>query len=194
MSLISDDFLLKYACAKLVSQMSVCQEIVDLFTSGGADAYHGEAVTQLQHALPSADAAHKSGASEEEIAAALLHDIGHMLDPASAGGYGIVDHDRLGALWLRDYGFSDRIARLADGHVDAKRYLVATNAAYCSRLSPASQATLLLQGGPMTKPLHLKRIRSLPQCSVSAHGMKPPKIPAPIHVLSQRGSLCCNGS
>jgi predicted HD phosphohydrolase len=35
-------------------------------------------------------------------------------------------------------------------HVDAKRYLTATNPGYGQRLSPASVATLRLQGGPMT--------------------------------------------
>jgi predicted HD phosphohydrolase len=35
-------------------------------------------------------------------------------------------------------------------HVPAKRFLCATDPAYFSTLSPASVATLALQGGPMT--------------------------------------------
>ena len=34
-------------------------------------------------------------------------------------------------------------------HVPAKRYLLATDAAYFAKLSPASVITLKLQGGPM---------------------------------------------
>jgi predicted HD phosphohydrolase len=60
-----------------------------------------------------------------------------------------VNHDEIGERWLFERGFSDRVAALVGGHVDAKRYLVATNAQYSQRLSPASQETLRLQGGPM---------------------------------------------
>jgi predicted HD phosphohydrolase len=35
-------------------------------------------------------------------------------------------------------------------HVAAKRYLCATDASYFAKLSPASVATLKLQGGPMS--------------------------------------------
>jgi gamma-butyrobetaine dioxygenase len=34
-------------------------------------------------------------------------------------------------------------------HVDAKRYLVATDSDYAARLSPASQRSLMCQGGPL---------------------------------------------
>ncbi len=39
----------------------------------------GEAVTQLEHALQAATLARESDASPQMIAAALLHDIGHLL-------------------------------------------------------------------------------------------------------------------
>jgi predicted HD phosphohydrolase len=64
---------------------------------------------------------------------------------------GVVNHDEMGARWLRDRGFSARLAALVGGHVDAKRYLTATNPAYLQHLSPASQETLRLQGGPMAE-------------------------------------------
>jgi predicted HD phosphohydrolase len=62
---------------------------------------------------------------------------------------GLINHDALGAAWLLERGFSRRFAPLAGGHVDAKRCLASTNPAYLERLSPASQETLRLQGGPM---------------------------------------------
>jgi predicted HD phosphohydrolase len=43
----------------------------------------------------------------------------------------------------------DRVAGLVEGHVPAKRYLVATDAAYGSVLSEVSVWSLGEQGGPM---------------------------------------------
>jgi len=45
----------------------------------GTALYGGEAVSQLEHALQSAQAAEKSGADAALITAALLHDLGHIL-------------------------------------------------------------------------------------------------------------------
>ncbi len=44
----------------------------------------------------------------------------------------------------------ERVAALVEGHVEAKRYLVATSTEYHARLSEASRGTLELQGGPMS--------------------------------------------
>jgi gamma-butyrobetaine dioxygenase len=43
----------------------------------------------------------------------------------------------------------ERAAWVIAQHVPAKRYLVATDPAYHARLSPASVASLKVQGGPM---------------------------------------------
>lgn len=113
--------------------------------------YIGEDVSQLGHALQCADLARASG-DDELVLAALLHDLGHLVDPhaPSMEGLGTVDHEHLGADMLRTLGFSDRVVRLVAGHVDAKRYLASRNPDYRARLSPASARTLELQGGPMT--------------------------------------------
>jgi phosphonate degradation associated HDIG domain protein len=129
--------------------MTVTDEIVELFGSRGAEAYHGEIVTQLQHGLQAAAAAERAGAEEVEILAALLHDIGHMLGEDEDTPMGVVDHDRVAMEWLEARGFGEHLATLAGGHVAAKRYLVATNPVYYDRLSPTSKETLRLQGGPM---------------------------------------------
>lgn len=60
------------------------------------------------------------------------------------------DHDRRGRDFLLRFGFSERVADIPGSHVQAKRYLVATNAGYADKLSLASQETLKLQGGPMS--------------------------------------------
>ena len=128
--------------------------IANLFAQSGHDAYFGEPVTQLEHALQTAQLAEQAGADGETVVAAFLHDIGHLL-PEESGhaymdGYGTVDHERLGADFLRQRGFSEKVAQLIENHVNAKRYLVAQRLDYFARLSEASLRTLEFQGGPMT--------------------------------------------
>ena len=53
-------------------------EITDLFTRLG-DLHYGEDVTQMEHALQAAHHAKLDGASPSLVAAALLHDIGHLM-------------------------------------------------------------------------------------------------------------------
>ena len=128
--------------------------IATLFAQSGHDAYFGEPVTQLEHALQTAQLAEQAGADRETVVAAFLHDIGHLLPVEAAegymDGYGTVDHERLGADFLRQRGFSEKVAQLIENHVNAKRYLVAKSMDYFERLSEASLRTLEFQGGPMT--------------------------------------------
>ncbi|GAB4031925.1 phosphonate degradation HD-domain oxygenase [Spirosoma jeollabukense] len=130
------------------------ETIKNLFAQSGDDAYFGEPVTQLEHALQCAQLAEQAGADEETVVAAFLHDIGHLLPPELAGGYmdgyGTIDHERLGADYLRERGFSEKVAQLIEHHVNAKRYLVFKNPNYFARLSEASLRTLEFQGGPMS--------------------------------------------
>ncbi len=130
--------------------MSVIEEVVSLFEQGGSQAYFGERVTQLQHALQCAHCATQAGADPELVAAALLHDVGHLLGGNLQADIGVIDHDRSCVEWLRARGFSTRLIGLVSGHVAAKRYLVATQTAYRDRLSEASIRTLALQGGAMS--------------------------------------------
>jgi phosphonate degradation associated HDIG domain protein len=120
---------------------------------GDAD-YIGERVSQYEHAVQAALLAEGQGAGEEVVLAALFHDIGHLCEhegvSASMDGYGQVDHERMGAEFLRTLGFSQHIANLVESHVEAKRYLVYANAEYASGLSEASLQTLRMQGGPMS--------------------------------------------
>src|ERR1700676_3257953 len=117
-------------------------EILGLLKTAGQSAYFGEPVTQLEHALQCAQLARDAAPDEEMIIAALLHDIGHLLEEEGLhhDAVGVIDHDAVGAHYLRDRGFSDRVAQLVSGHVAAKRYLTLTNPSYFARLSPASIA------------------------------------------------------
>ena len=115
--------------------------------------YYGEPVSQLAHALQAAQSAREAGANDEFILAALLHDIGHKIDDFRAVRYrddAVINHDDLGSLWLAERGFSLRLRTLVRGHIDAKRFLMTTNANYAKRLSPASTEKLIHQGGPMS--------------------------------------------
>jgi phosphonate degradation associated HDIG domain protein len=130
----------------------IVNEIVELMTHSGGEQYFGETISKLQHAEQCAWQARQAGADEELVLASLLHDIGHLIESEHAQRderVGVINHDELGAAWLLERGFSHRFARLVGGHVDAKRFLTATNPAYMERLSAASQETLALQGGPM---------------------------------------------
>jgi phosphonate degradation associated HDIG domain protein len=125
--------------------------VLELLASGASQVYYGEPVSQLEHALQAANLAREAGASDATVAAALLHDVGHLLGEGRIHEQlGVIDHDRAGADYLRGLGFGEEVVSLVEGHVAAKRYLVATNPAYAAKLSPASTGTLALQGGPMS--------------------------------------------
>lgn len=127
-------------------------KIEGLFAERGAAEYHGEAVTQQEHALQSAMLAEAEGASAALIAAALLHDVGHLLHGHGEGAaeHGIDDaHEELGQRFLRKH-FPESVTEPVRLHVAAKRYLCAVESAYFDSLSPASIRSLALQGGPMS--------------------------------------------
>ena len=128
-------------------------EALDLFRQKGHSEYGGEPVTQLEHGLQAAALAIRDGADDSLIAAALLHDVGHLLHdlPDDAPDHGVDDiHEQIGAEWLAAR-FTPEVAEPVRLHVPAKRYLCAVDSWYYSRLSESSKTSLALQGGPMTE-------------------------------------------
>lgn len=128
----------------------VLATIERLYTAHGALVY-GEQVNQIQHAMQCASLAQASGSTDAMVAAAMLHDIGHMLhgDAATALDTGEDDrHESLGADWLARW-FGDDVVQPVALHVQAKRYLCARDPGYLEGLSRVSTRTLHLQGGPM---------------------------------------------
>ena len=129
-------------------------ELFALYQAHGQEDYIGEPVSQLEHMWQAAALAEAAGYDDEVVLAAFFHDLGHLCayqeEVPSMAGFGVVDHEKLGANYLRACGFSERVARLVESHVLAKRYLTHRHPAYLRQLSPASQATLAFQGGPMT--------------------------------------------
>jgi len=132
--------------------MSVAEVIVSLLESRGDSQYGGEAVTQLEHALQAAALAEREHATPSLIAAALLHDIGHLLHnlPDHAPEDGIDDHHETSAgHYLRKH-FPDSVTEPVRLHVAAKRYLCTVDPTYMQQLSQSSIVSLQLQGGPMS--------------------------------------------
>ena len=128
------------------------ERVLDFLSTAGQAEYHGEKVSQLEHALQAANLARGDGGSEQEVIAALLHDLGHIwpVEGRQMTSVGVVGHDKIGAQALRDLGFSQDVADIVSGHVAAKRYLVATDRDYAAQLSDVSVESLRLQGGPMS--------------------------------------------
>lgn len=136
----------------------VLDDIEPLFAAKGARMYAGEPVTQLQHALQSAQLAERSGADASLVVAALLHDLGHMVNDQGETPTlrGIDDrHEYVALPFLRDL-FDDAVLQPIRLHVDAKRYLCArgdgvkNGAQYWADLSADSKRSLELQGGIFT--------------------------------------------
>ena len=125
------------------------EDIELVFARRGAEQYSGEPVTQLEHALQTAHLAEQSGADDALITAALLHDLGHLLqdlgDTPSLRGVDDV-HQYAALPFLRGL-FPDRVLGGISLHVDAKRYLCATRPGYHDALSDDSKRSLALQGG-----------------------------------------------
>ena len=132
--------------------MSIRDRLIDIYAHKANGRYGLSDVNQLQHALQSATLAEAAGEPATLVAAALLHDVGHMIhdmgeDPAS---HGVDDtHEELAAAWLAAY-FGPEVTEPIRMHVPAKRYLCATDESYFGKLSDDSVRSLALQGGPMS--------------------------------------------
>ncbi len=128
--------------------------IATLLERNGRHRYGLHDVNQLQHALQAATFAERASEPDAVIAAALLHDIGHMVhdlgeNPAADG---IDDkHEQVGHDFLVEL-FGPEVTEPVRLHVAAKRYLCATEPGYFEKLAPDSVLSLSLQGGPMSAP------------------------------------------
>ena len=125
------------------------QDVAGLFERHGGIEYDGEGVTQLEHSLQAAELAERDGAGDELITAALLHDLGHLLNlqgdtPTTRG---IDDQHQYFAIPFLRPLFPPAVIEAIRLHVDAKRALCALEAPYYEALSTDSKRSLVLQGG-----------------------------------------------
>lgn len=132
-------------------------ELFKFITAQGDADYIGEPVSQLEHSLQAAHFAEESGADEDTILGALLHDVGRFIPAADEmppmiapnGTYvGREAHEIVGEKYLRDLGFSEKVCQLVGAHVIAKRYLTAVDEKYYDGLSQSSKTTLKFQVSP----------------------------------------------
>jgi phosphonate degradation associated HDIG domain protein len=137
--------------------LNAVDELMFLYESHGNEDYIGEPVSQIEHIFQCSQLAEAAGADDDVILAAFFHDIGHLCEFAfpekklqHMDDCGIIDHEKLGADYLRSIGFSEKIAKLVQNHVAAKRYLTYHFPGYYNQLSEASKKTLEFQGGVMT--------------------------------------------
>jgi predicted HD phosphohydrolase len=124
-----------------VVTVSSVDEVLALL-AGGVGVFDEPDVDGLSHALQCGEILRRERPGDRELAVAgLVHDIA---DIAYAGDHHS-DHARRGAALIEPL-LGPRVARLVGAHVDAKRYLVATDPSYRATLSPRSTETLAQQG------------------------------------------------
>lgn len=126
-------------------------EVLALYERWGAELYDEE-LRQLDHALQTAALAREAGAPDALVVAALLHDVGHLLEMADRDGprdrTTDLRHEARGSAWLAGL-FPPAVTAPIALHVRAKRYIVAVEPVYADVLSPGSTASLARQGGPL---------------------------------------------
>jgi predicted HD phosphohydrolase len=127
----------------------------DLFAwlSSAGTMHYEDQVTQLQHALQTAEIARQGHAAAQDIVAALLHDIGHLLvhghqDTDDFLGRDL-QHEEVGAQWLASF-FPPEVVEPIRLHVLAKRWLCTIDKTYWHGLSEASKRSFLVQGGKLS--------------------------------------------
>jgi len=141
-------------------------EVVGLFRDWASDPYD-EDISQLDHALQTAALAVADGADDALVVAALLHDVGHLLDLAATDGAGPAStdlgHEAVGARYLAAL-FPPTVTGPIALHVRAKRYRCAVDPDYLATLSDGSRRSLVLQGGPADE-LEVARFEANPGCA-----------------------------
>lgn len=119
-------------------------EVVALYERFGGENYDEE-ISQLAHAEQTAALAAQTGASDAVIAAALLHDVGHLVY-LSGGPTG--PHEATGPAYLASL-FGPEVLEPIGEHVQAKRCLCTIDTGYWGALSNGSKRSLKRQGGPL---------------------------------------------
>ncbi|MCY3789629.1 MAG: HD domain-containing protein [Gemmatimonadetes bacterium] len=141
--------------AKDLAQGTPAQKVDALFAymERRGQSFYDEIVTQLEHALQCAHQAQQAGADSVQVAAALLHDLGHFLvDEHNQEADFLTEdllHEEVGAEYLEPF-FIDAVTEPVGLHVPAKRYICTVDKSYYQTLSRASKRSFELQGGFMS--------------------------------------------
>ncbi|KZS95478.1 hypothetical protein SISNIDRAFT_349464 [Sistotremastrum niveocremeum HHB9708] len=140
-----------------ISNKDKIEILFQMLAERGQGDYIGEKISQLEHSLQAAYFTKETGADDETVIAALLHDVGQFIPFSESKdlilngeNVGRRSHETLGEQYLRQIGFTEKVCRLVGAHVVAKKYLTAVDPSYHAGLSDASKKSLILQGGPFT--------------------------------------------
>lgn len=137
------------------------EDVFKLYEKHGSKGYIGEPISQYEHAMQTALLAEDffkyaaSNVNSEVILGAFLHDIGHLLryepwfNGKLMGDLGVMDHEKVGAIFLSRLGFPDKVCKLVAAHIVTKRYLVTKNPYYFENLTLSSKQTFEYQGGKL---------------------------------------------
>ena len=133
-------------------------EALNLLKKYGDNGYIGEDVTQLQHAFQCAMFAEDDSDVDNKndfILGCLFHDIGHLLcydnpEMEKMSDLGVMNHEKVGADYLRSLGYNENVCELVENHINTKRYLISTDPNYYNNLSEASKQTFEYQGGKLS--------------------------------------------
>ncbi|MEJ5999634.1 HD domain-containing protein [Paucibacter soli] len=120
--------------------MDLISKIEALFLRRGGQRYCGERdepVSALAHALQCAQLAEWADADHHLVVAALLHDLGQLMDAAPGEALRDDQHE-LRALPLLASGFGLTVLEPIRLHVQARRYLLSADARHAQDLTPAS--------------------------------------------------------
>ncbi len=126
---------------------------LELFFDQYGDVRYGpEPVSLIAHSMQCAASARSNHLGDDLIVAAGLHDIGHflVLDQGEQYAGGGDHHEAIGANFLAQFLPASVIVPIR-WHVEAKRYLVATDLQYEAMLSMGSIESLKHQGGAMAE-------------------------------------------
>lgn len=123
-----------------------------LYGGGGQAIYPPANCSYQAFALRAAAVAKSQNANDSTVLAALLMDIGHLLEHPDARHHphlGVLNHAETGAAFLRSIGFSASVTGLIEEHSHAIRYLSARPGGFES-LSPFDQMLVNELGGPLS--------------------------------------------
>jgi predicted HD phosphohydrolase len=133
---------------------TIINEVFALYEKHEKNDHTVEPVLNLEHVSQVAALAEEEGFEDEVVLAAFFHNIGYLftIDEKTKSKFDPdnIDQERLGADFLRERGFSERVASLVESNVIAQRYLGYKYPEYYDRLSDTDKLTLELHGGRMT--------------------------------------------
>jgi 2-amino-1-hydroxyethylphosphonate dioxygenase (glycine-forming) len=127
----------------------IANEIIELYQNHGESEQAGSGVSHFEYLMQLAQTAEILGYEEDIVLAALLQDIGQVAVAANGSGGSEEDYAEAGADYLRDKGFSKKLARLVESTVESKRYLAFKDESYYNELPESAKTLLEKQGGRM---------------------------------------------